>query len=906
MYRMSYLEAEGFIGLYNGLGKKKVILNLQDYKDKQIFIFLGGNAKGKSTLLSIAHPFSGTTDKRTKFIRKDKEGYKLVIYDNTNDENIKIRIKHVYVPNKDSHSTKSFIHKIIDGKEIDLNPNGNVSSFLVALDQEFGIGEDFLRLSAQNEDMVGLVKMTGAERKDHIYKFLPKADDTTLYQRVIMRKHRDVKVYLSSIIDKLGKMDDAVTVQEKLKEIESFANELVEKRDKTIGKINNYKTELKTLDPEGKLESDYKEIKSNLKELEKSQDKLLNKVKSYQDDFSIETLEECNKKIEEIATLKNSIWQKVVQLSSVINVKKMLKQSLYDQIEEKQQLLNQLTGTNSKDDIGKLLKEYEDKLSTFDKRIKKLNTPLTADDLIRGIDILAHLREFMYDLYTNCDSKKIMEESSKVIFDKRFESRHIDSREKLEKIKSKVMNITSNLDKLSGFEYLKDSIDKRPKECVIDSCAFLQDYHKWTQIDAKIKTFEADLKEVNGDYQSLIEETGRYYEIARIKSKMENLLTFYKSNYSLISKLPFNDKYSTEKKLIERLIDYDTLSNAEEPFYEVIEVLQDKSEYEEIRNIKIPNLKIELERVNNNHGLLASIQKDLTKLNEKYDKMLSDIKKEDKELEDIEDKYEDIEKKDEILKEMKEFFVKIHSNKDEIIKLADSFEKLKAIASRIEELNEKLDEREQKLKIIDHKLRPLTQERDKYKYQEIKIIEYNMEKEKLEENLQILGLVRDALSTNKGMIVNILNMYVDEIRRAANLLLSETFDGTLHLEQFEIDDKEFSIPMQHNGERNPDISKGSSSERAFISSCLSMALIEQIIAEYGILNLDEVDSTMSVQNKAIFCHILMKQIKRVGITQVFMITHNYSFYEAYGDNVVYILFPEHDFDTRNKDYIKIA
>jgi DNA repair exonuclease SbcCD ATPase subunit len=252
---------------------------------------------------------------------------------------------------------------------------------------------------------------------------------------------------------------------------------------------------------------------------------------------------------------------------------------------------------------------------------------------------------------------------------------------------------------------------------------------------------------------------------------------------------------------------------------------------------------------------------------------------------------------------MKERMAKIDENKVSIIKLSNEFDAIKETNERIEEVKGEIDERRQKVKAIEARLKPLTQERDRYKFQENKIAEFKMEKEILEQNLQILTLVRDALSTNKGMPVDILKMYVDEIRKAANLLLSDTFDGTLYLEQFVITDKEFTIPFQHNGDRVDDISKASSSERAFISTCLSMAIMEQIIANYGILNLDELDKGFSEHNKAVYCVILMKQMQRVGIIQVFFATHSREYYEAY--DVCYVLFPEHTLKSSGKDVIKV-
>ena len=908
MYRLIYFEAQNFIGLYNGLGKKKVSLNLEKFRDKSVFIILGANAKGKSTLLSILHPFSGTTDNRDKFIRKDKEGYKLLIYEDIYDESRQIKIKHVYIPNKSgSHSTKSYIFKVENGVEKDLNPNGNVSTFLLAVEQEFGIDEDFLRLSTQNEDMVGLVKMTGANRKNHIYKFIPKSDDTQIYQKIIDKKYRDVKSLLTSIIDKLGKMDDEVTVKEKLSDIESLTNELVEKRDKTIGKINKYQAELESIDPGGKLESEYKDIKSSLKELEKVQEKLLEKLESIKREFNIETLSECDRKLNELSSDKNATWSKLVDLRSRLNSKKYMKSTLYDQISDKELFLNQISGEYSKSDLVNLLRKYEEDIEKFDMRTKKLNSSLTAEDLKQGINIIENLREFMIDIYNSCDSPDILKEAIDSIFTNKIETKYVQTKERHDKIKERVNNLTSNITKLSAYEYLKESISKRPKDCVIDTCEFLQDYHKWIQIDRKIKEFESELGEINKEYKDLVDKVERYAEVITVKSKIENLINIYRSQHYLISKLPFTELFSTEEKLLKILEKYKTIDPVENDYYDLIEILQDKAEYDQIKNIKIPEIKMQIEKFDSNKHMIDTIKADLRKLNEKYEKLVEEIKVEENYLEKLEETFEIIENRERQLSDARELFVKLQEGKNEIIKLSDRFDSIKNSMDRINELYEKLEEKKQKLRIIEHKLKPLTQERDKYKYQEIKIKEYTMEKQILEDNLRVLTLIKKALSTNKGMAVSLLNMYVDEIRKTANVLLGETFDGTLHLHPFVINEDEFTIPFTHNGETGEDISDASTSERAFISTCLSMALIEQVIASYGILALDEVDAGFSEYNKSVYCNILMKQIKRIGITQVFMITHARQYYENYKDSVCFILFPEHNIDKfDSENMIKVV
>ena len=78
--KMNKITLKNFIGIYNGLGKKELTIDLSKLLDKDIIIILGENGTGKSTLASVLHPLPGTTDKRNRFIREGKEGVKIVEY----------------------------------------------------------------------------------------------------------------------------------------------------------------------------------------------------------------------------------------------------------------------------------------------------------------------------------------------------------------------------------------------------------------------------------------------------------------------------------------------------------------------------------------------------------------------------------------------------------------------------------------------------------------------------------------------------------------------------------------------------------------------------------------------------------------------------------------------------------
>ena len=48
--KINKITLKNFIGIYNGLGKKELVIDLTKLLDKDIIIILGENGTGKSTL----------------------------------------------------------------------------------------------------------------------------------------------------------------------------------------------------------------------------------------------------------------------------------------------------------------------------------------------------------------------------------------------------------------------------------------------------------------------------------------------------------------------------------------------------------------------------------------------------------------------------------------------------------------------------------------------------------------------------------------------------------------------------------------------------------------------------------------------------------------------------------------
>ena len=137
-----------------------------------------------------------------------------------------------------------------------------------------------------------------------------------------------------------------------------------------------------------------------------------------------------------------------------------------------------------------------------------------------------------------------------------------------------------------------------------------------------------------------------------------------------------------------------------------------------------------------------------------------------------------------------------------------------------------------------------------------------------------LSILREALSSNKGIPLLFIQLYLKNTRILANKLLQNVFEGDLEISEFIINEKEFKIPYTRHGIEVSDVVYASQGESSFLSIALSFALMQQSLKSYNVMLLDEIDATLDQSNRNTFISILEQQLEEIGCEQVFMITHN--------------------------------
>jgi len=877
MYDLIKFKAKNFIAFYTGMKVNKIEIDFEKY-DSKIFILKAKNGKGKTSLLSILHPMPYSTDVRTKLIRPGKNGYKELMYRNQRGDELHCKI--VYTASKTGHTTKAFLIKKngLTSEEEDLNPNGNITSYTLSITNILGIDKEFLQLTSHNDSAKGIVTMTSSERRTTAFKIIKGLDEYIPYQKIISERFKNIRIIISSITDKLGKMNDEEFIDKKIKSLSNELTHLGERRDKLLNKKGGVQELLKKFPDNFTVDN----VKRNIGELNQEIIKL---------NFEYNDIKKLFNGIEyTVDKLESYIHSKINDNKLLENTNEMYNRNYIELIQELDNLKNQLNqlntskeniSENSLNDIDEYITTNKKKLKDFNEKYKWIKLNITKDDILRILTIQTTIYNEIESVFSfNAHNiEEILHVILKNGIDKAFE--YISDEDTtiftdIETMSSQLNIKENNYDNLvNKISEQNEIISLRPKNCKIDDCPFIINSLKYKNMDNKIiaeRNKIIKFKETINEYKIKRTDLQEKYTILKAIDRFFNLID---SVSSIMMKLPKDiriEKDDLIKSFIKR--DFDYIAKDYEKY---ISVIEKKYEFDDIEKT-IDDYSRQKKFIKSNPSLFKNIDEDIINIENK-------ITSKKINLETISAQIEN--NKNQILKNSS-FVNNLISLKDNVLRYEEI---IKAIPEKTESRNmlqKNLDDYKNiitnynniqvELNEITSLIQPKSTEKLMYSHEMIKIREYKNEFKILEEDLTIVNILRDAVMP-KGMPTLLIDFYMDDVRKIANTLLSHTFDGGLYLEEFIINEKEFTIPYRKLGELGDDISLASTSERSFIRLAISLALYEVYGSDvYGIILLDEVDGGLDDENKDIFVNILLKQVERVGMSKIFVITHNHKYY----------------------------
>lgn len=854
---ISKIKLENVAGIYAGMQMDKLSIDLSKGDMNVINLICGTNGSGKSTLMNSLSPFA------TETIRDDEHGLKDIVYEK---KKWYIKITHRYTPkNNGGHTTKSFIIKQskLDNEIIDLNPNGNVSTFLEVVEHELGITPAKMKLLQLGNDMTNLLKMTSTERKKYITEF---TSDVDIYLEKFKKVSSDfitVKKMLENIGYNLVKLGNINSLEEELKNIDS---DILNYNDKLM-QTNNILSNMKA---DGEKYSKYNDYANGYEEYTRCVI-IKNKLKE-------RYVELVDKSDVELATMKGDIDRNLDNITSITNT---INVNIIDMTEEVTLLDKTNLDINNKlndikyekvDNLKELIKSYIKDIKNLEMKLFNNQLDVTGIDLSFVEMIENECKQYKESLVALFDHIAMESLKSVFVIDYKDKSRYIDTIYS-QIISSKQILIDKNKRLLYEKNDLTDGIflyNNNCKQCPKFGNEFVNKEDYDTQIESNtLKMIEYD------------------NELSELEKQRENLKTMqdiYTVSFSIINmvsnyldtdnKLSIIDKRNNTSIHYTNFVTLNIMNGNIDIFnFERIEEYKKVISYTNRLNdlnIKLNNLKL-ISLNNEKYEDLINTKNTNT---EKITKLSNSISEFKKELSLRYDDIRDLEKRKLFIQE----FLDDRKAISNIDKLKEDYNNYIEYKSSYEcilgESNKYLNELEHVIKPnlakLNHKRDGIISDINEYK----KLVK---QKEVLHEYYTDIEITKKALSPNKGIPLKSINSYLQKTRHIANQILKEAFDGEILLDEFVIDEKDFKIPVYGKGDGVDDANKCSSGERALITLAISLAMYKQNNTKYNILGLDELDGPLDEDRRRKFLHLLETQIKSLNISQVFNITHNNMF-----------------------------
>lgn len=866
---MKYIYAKfvNYIGFYLGMDLDVVEIDFTRCKSNLILI-VGKNASGKSTLENHLNPFP---DPSGSYIEGRTAEKYLSLVDISGDR-YDIHIVSEADNKGGRKTTKGFIQK----NGIELNPNGNISSYKEILFSEFELDSNYNSLSMLSSVDRGMGDKTPAERKKFISSIMENLEVYNNIYKSLNKKSLVFKSHINTLHTKIQNIGDKASLELNLQNLKNEETSILQKIMKCRDEISALQTKCNM--NEDKAE-EFKNIKLKLQELESVRDGYLLDLKRLRSNYNIKDKDIYNK-YESDKTLYNSYLEKDKILESSLTDIKSRIANIYD---KQRNIKSKIEGKSFNidrslhkefDSVSAKLKEYDisrDKyISKKSSNIFKINSFNFTMDNYYGLkniyDGLIELMSYIDRLYDNLSDNEYLY---------LFDPDNIDSIEKLiVSLNNSILDINASIDETNRLINLSEIYNKKPDSCKNENCPFVKE------------AFEAKSLIEKGNFISNLDK--KQIELDKINNKINqiSILKDKLDNFILYLDRLVSDKFSL-------LLDYNKLDSAtiiniilkdisiRNSFNYIVDIME---EYKILSNTV--NHYISLSNTYNNLKVKIESQVETEKLIKEYNDMLSEFDVDLKNLnKDRDETISKIDSNTKLINTLKDI-LPIEKNYIDISDNISSVNKeIDIINDKINEYSSNIGDTEKMIETIyslndsiakyTDTLDPIQNNISNITGQLALINSYYVEFNEYKSKYDTIEIIKKYCSPTGGGIQTLfMELYMSKTLELSNDILKMLFDGQYMLTDFVINEKEFRIPFLNNGMIVDDISNGSMSQVCMMGMIINLVLLYQGSTKFNIPRLDEPDASLDSRNRSMFMQVLWNCKNILQIDQLFIISHS--------------------------------
>ena len=917
--RILRLKLKNFVGIDKGLGLKELEIDFSK-TDHRLILLLGGNGKGKTTIQSTLHPFSGTFDVRnSSFILEGKDGLKEI--DIQQDDRI-YHIVHSYSDKKN----KSFIKRIdADGTETELNAAGTVRSFVPIIQEELGLTEEFFKLIKVGSQTENFIDLESSKRKDFIGKFTPDISPYLDAFKVVSGKYTASNRDIRFLADELSKLETRDTVSKGIGIARSSLGNLKDKLASQQGEVAVLESKLAdsqdVIEENQELSEKRNELSAVIQESEDS-------IAEINEIYKGNLLKEDDTAVE-VKTLLTSYEGKLSATQDELSTARV-------EYATASQEISTLT-----DNISRNRKEIENLTSGSEGNSRELKARVVS--LTSDFETISKGRfsiEGFSELYENADvtNSSVQLTTAKSAVDNLISFRNVNEPSNLSEM-VELYTPSSVNDLVSVIDSNIESIEKKVKACeakkkqlegelttleqesyaakaasdLLQYCSKGTEcclYKKVTELNEGTSSqqlhhdLETEIAVASKQLRTYSTNIDSQVEVRRYAERLMNQKMGDEVSKGLLDFI--NEVSETEFTTVADALLYinsDILSNYSTTIDREISRLKVMTRLKTIVD-SIERSKRSLSKFSASEGTIALLESNISEDNKKVvvvKERVSETRDLVASLTATEKRYQSIITR---INTVLDSFNKIAVASKELVTVTKRISKLEKTASEALQNADILKDIQREIKVTKSEIETVEDDLNRKRLALTRIDEFVTRKDKLEIDRKRYGVIKDSLDIRLGIPLVLVGDYLNDIRDTTNALLDVVFRGKFYID-FDISDKSFAVPVYNNGVCTAgDILLCSQGEVSLVKTSLSLGIVIQAISsmanQYNVVQLDEIDAQLDSSYRMTFLQMLDKQLDALSSKQCFVITHNDCFFSS---DAGLIILPGHTADITDEEFM---
>lgn len=852
------IELTNFSRLYAGMHRKVISIDFTKF-DYSLFILVGDNGTGKTSLMSCFHPFAynSGTKSNNDLILKDHDGSKLM---HIGYQDKIYYIQHYYNRKKDgSIGVRSYIAE----NDEELNETGLVGTFLLTVEERLGIHENFLTLLFLGDSVKGFVEFTSGDRKKYASSIFQRLKIYSKYYKNASAYVRDIKTLLQDTSRKLETFHGTDTDQLrselnqwtiKLGEVDNSLAETIRKKGSILEKIQSNREIIDT----------YTEKRNRLTELLELVERQSRKVGNIENEDTLRTM---------IGNVTKNIQTVQVRIASLDSAVKADIEIQDLKLTTKKDIQTNLSRMESHMDF----EELTELKARLEAQIQSLNLAgvkrpkYSSKQLITTHVYLDELRGLCTDLLLNVHNLEVVREllpkfHKDVLALKKSQYHYEALLEEYETMKS----TDSSRDLLKKIRDIRKKTEacENQEECVyykfykdVSAILFEKEEDASTILDKKKQdlSLAEDMMNANGIIHKLYSYVYNHRTEFTIPKEIFNPVTF------ILKFIDEREVYDKDKlgsliDLIERFEQYDQLSDKLTETNNRLNSVQDTKDLYESMRFQMSQLEKELVIIENR---LKQEREDISYNQSELDKLTNSKNELDAQLLAV---------------------VELSATRIEIQILKDDMASIEGTMSVVQTYERQLDRLDQEENTLRKEQAVIRGRQQELANNLSTLVELLENRANLLVRFHEAELTQDAVSPTSGVPVDYLADYIKgPLLHEVNRLLEPVYKGNVEIliDETVIDDKEFTIPYRVGTTKVWDISSASEGQQAIFSLAFSLSFSKLIKQAnnwfYCIFLLDEKDAKLDAHARSQYVTMITNFMKDIRAEQLFLVSHNAMF-----------------------------